>query len=58
MNNELPYDFDMLWDIKTKLQLVTEYVHCKNKLKDIEDVCKSYNIDINELSKNFIDNAS
>ena len=55
--DNLPYDFDLLWDIKTKLQLVTEYVYCKNRLKDMEEMCQVHNIDINELSKNFIDNT-
>ena len=49
MNNELPYDFDMIWDIKTKVQLITEYLQAKQKVKDIEEVCQSYEMDINKL---------
>ena len=49
MKQELPYDFDLLWDIKTKVQLVTEYLHAKSKVKDIEEVCQSHNLDINKL---------
>ena len=47
MTNELPYDFDLLWDIKTKARLVYEYLQAKEKVTDIEDVCKSHSIDIN-----------
>ena len=48
-NDTLPYDFDLLWDIKTKLQLVTQYLNAKQKVKDIEEVCQSHNMDINKL---------
>ena len=56
MNNELPYDFDMIWDIKTKVQLVTAYLQAKQKIKDIEEVCQSHNMDINNIIK-MIDNV-
>ena len=49
MNQELPYDFDLIWDIKTKARLVYEYLQAKEKVIDIEDVCKSHGIDINIL---------
>ena len=47
--SELPYDFDLIWDIKTKAQLVTAYLIAKEKVKDIEEVCQSHNMDINKL---------
>lgn len=49
MNNELPYDFDLVWDIKTEAQLVREYLQAKKKATGIEEVCKSHDIDIKKL---------
>jgi hypothetical protein len=48
---QLPYDFDMLWNIKNSTQLVKYYLQCKNDVKDIEDVCKSHNLNIDDLIK-------
>jgi len=49
MDYELPYDFDLHFDIKTKVQLIEEYVRLKDRLNSMKDVCKSHNIDIEAL---------
>jgi hypothetical protein len=53
MEYELPYDFDLHFDIKTKLQLVKEYVRVKSRFENMVDVCKSHNIDIDKLVKEY-----
>ena len=53
MEEQLPSDFDLLYDIKTKSQLITHYLSLKTELASIEEVCKSYNIDINTLIKKY-----
>jgi len=47
--NELPYDFDLIWDIKTKAQLVVKYTQALQDIKDIKEVCESHGMDIDEL---------
>jgi hypothetical protein len=47
--NELPYDFDLLWDIKTKAQLIVKYVQAQRDIKDIKEVCESHGMDIDKL---------
>ena len=49
--NELPYDFDLHFDIKDRLQLVTRYVNLKNELATMEELIKHYKINMNELAK-------
>ena len=44
---QLPYSFDMLYDIKTKAQLVARYLEHKTELASIEETCKE--LDINSL---------
>ena len=50
-NNELPYDFDLHFDIKDRLQLVTEYLNLKSKLATMDLLIKHYKIDIDDLVK-------
>jgi len=42
----LPYDFDLLYDIKTKTQLAAEYLRLKAELWEIEDTCYEHGVDI------------
>ena len=45
----LPYTFDLLWDIKSKPQLVQEYLIAKEKVEGIEEACADHNIDLPSL---------
>ena len=49
MEQELPYTFDLLWDIKTKSQLVSMYLEHRTALAEIEEVCRDHKIDINAV---------
>jgi hypothetical protein len=42
----LPSDFDLHFDIKTKKQLIQEYRWLKDKIKLMEKLCKHYKIDL------------
>lgn len=50
-DKELPYDFDLLFDIKTigQLKWALEYDHIYNPTKDIEVLMKELNITIEEI---------
>ena len=48
-SNELPHDFDLHFDLKTKEQLFETYKQLKQRVTDIEHLCKTYNI---KLPKN------
>lgn len=39
-NDELPYDFDLCWDIKTVRQLKQLIRKCKSDNENIEVLCK------------------
>ena len=41
---QLPYVFDLLWDIKTKDQLMEYYKQLKENISEIEQVAKENNI--------------
>lgn len=43
-DEDLPYTFDLLWDIKTKSKLFEHYQQLKNEIKDIEEVCEEHKI--------------
>jgi hypothetical protein len=42
MKKELPYVFDLLWDIKTEEYLKAEYIRKKSDLIDMEDCMRHY----------------
>lgn len=44
---DIPYDFDLLFDIKTKKELIKRYKELKEEIKDIEDLIKLSKLDIN-----------
>jgi len=46
MEHKLPYVFDLLFDIKTTTQLRNEYLQAKQLIRDIEEVCKDTNIEL------------
>jgi hypothetical protein len=41
---ELPYDFDLVYDIKTQDQLNQEYTWAVNKVRGLEELAKHHNI--------------
>lgn len=45
---ELPYSFDLIYDIKTVAELEKRLGELKNELNDLNDLCKSHNIKITE----------
>ncbi len=46
---ELPYSFDLLFDIKTKLGLAAEYLAAKARLESLIETAKDEGIDLEEL---------
>ena len=48
MNNDLPYTFDLFFDIKTREQLLDEVIELENRLKTIKDIMAKHNISFTE----------
>ena len=46
MTTDLPYVFDLFFDIKTRSQLVTELAHLQDRLATITDLMAQNNIEI------------
>ena len=46
MSDQLPYDFDLVYDAKTVDELAVIYWRAKNTADGIEDLCESHGIDV------------
>jgi len=48
-DDQLPYTFDLLWDIKTKTRLVEKYIQAIRDIRDIKEVCESHDMNIDDI---------
>jgi hypothetical protein len=52
----LPHSFDLLFDIKTYEKLAQEYVWACERLDNLNEMCKDYEIDTRILRDNYKNN--
>lgn len=50
MDNQLPYTFDLVWDIKTMAQLVQRVAYLQEELRDFKEICEEEGIDWNSVT--------
>ena len=55
---DLPYDFDLLYDIKTSLELQYEMVKVGEKLVSMIETCRDHNIPVDDFVKKILKSIS